>query len=49
MFFKKSYKLGQEWLWNQKFNAYYIGFWVFIIFHEGMHRWGKHNPPSLIK
>jgi hypothetical protein len=26
-----------------------IGFWVFIIFHECVHRWGKHSPPSLIK
>jgi hypothetical protein len=26
-----------------------IGFWVFIIFHECVHTWGKHSPPSPIK
>jgi hypothetical protein len=26
-----------------------IGFWVFIIFHECVHRWGKHSPLNSIK
>jgi hypothetical protein len=33
---------------NQNVNAI-VCFWVFIIFHECVHRWGTHNPPDPIK
>ncbi len=37
-----------KWFMNQNFNAYYK-FLGALIFHECVHRWGKHNPASLIK
>jgi hypothetical protein len=32
-----------------KMSMHIIGFWVFVILHECVHRWGKHRTPSPIK
>ncbi len=50
-FFKKlgiGSRMGQEWFKYQNV-MHIIGFWVLIIFHECVHRWGKYSPPSLMK
>jgi hypothetical protein len=42
----------KEWVRNGlgiKILMHIIGFWVFIIFHECVHRWGKHSPLDIIK
>jgi hypothetical protein len=40
--------MGQNGL-GIKMLMHIISFWVFMIFHECVHIWGKHNPPSPIK
>jgi hypothetical protein len=48
----KSQELGREWVKNGsriKILMHIICFWMFIIFHECVHRWGTHSSPNLIK
>jgi hypothetical protein len=49
---EKNQKLAQEWVKNGleiKMLMHIRGFWVLIIFHECVHKWGKYSPPSPIK
>ncbi len=46
--FKKNQELGQEWFRNQMLMRI-IHFWVFIIFHECVHRSATHSPCGPVK